>query len=49
MTYPMQPERWRELLDYRADWLAERGLPEDWNPDPEDQEDLDPWWLLQDL
>ncbi len=46
MTYPLQPERWRELAEHRAEWLAERCLPEDWEPDPED---LEPWWLMQDL
>ena len=46
MSYPLQPERWRELAEHRAEWLAERGLPEDWEPDPED---LEPWWLMQDL
>jgi len=40
---PLQPPPWQDREAERAEWLEAQGLPEDWQPDPED---LEPWWEI---
>lgn len=37
---PLQPPAWMEREAELAEWLEAQGLPEDWQPDPDD---LEPW------
>jgi hypothetical protein len=40
---PLQPPLWMERQAELAEWLEAQGLPDDYQPDPED---LEPWWLI---
>ena len=50
MNGPLDLPLWLERLDtfeeWRQDFTDANGLPEDWQPDPEDAA---PWWQSPDL
>ena len=39
---PLQPPASADREEERGEYLDAHGLPDDWQPDPED---LQPWWL----